>query len=78
MATNGNEHTTDKMRDNELGLDGTQSRDFETATKHMSHDEKHAAVRAAKFGYGPLAHIRSQAEAMLPGMQLLEIGKNWT
>ncbi|RMZ80684.1 hypothetical protein DV738_g2724, partial [Chaetothyriales sp. CBS 135597] len=40
--------------------------DFYQATSHMSYEEKHAAVRAAKFGYGPLAHLGDQAQNMLP------------
>ncbi|RMZ77097.1 hypothetical protein DV737_g4545, partial [Chaetothyriales sp. CBS 132003] len=56
----------DKLRDNEKGTNGIIRADFDKATHHMSHEEKHAAVRAAKFGYGPLAHLGSQAETMLP------------
>lgn len=40
--------------------------DLEKATSHMTHDERHAAVHAARFGYGPLSHMRSTAETMLP------------
>ncbi len=68
MATNG---TESKMRDNEMGADGVSRNDFENATKHMSHEEKHAAAKAAKFGYGPLAHMGTNAEGMLPGKQTL-------
>ena len=67
MATNG---TESKMRDNEMGADGVSRNDFENATKHMSHEEKQAAAKAAKFGYGPLAHMGTNAEGMLPGMQI--------
>jgi uncharacterized protein len=40
--------------------------ELEKATSHMTHDERNAAVHAARFGYGPLAHMRSTAETMLP------------
>jgi uncharacterized protein len=45
---------------------GDPKADLEKATSHMTHDERHAAVHAARFGYGPLAHMRSTAETMLP------------
>jgi hypothetical protein len=45
--------------------------DLEKATKSMTHEEKTAALHAAKFGYGPLSHIRSDdARAALPGEHL--------
>ena len=66
--TNGG-YGTDKARDNEMGADGVTRNDFEHATKHMSHEEKHAAAKAAKFGYGPLAHMKSHAESYLPGQR---------
>ena len=40
--------------------------DIEKATQHMSHEEKRTAAAAAKFGYGPLAHIRTSDIATLP------------
>ena len=40
--------------------------DLEKATKGMSHEEKHTAVNAARFGYGPLAHFNT-SEGALPG-----------
>lgn len=48
---------------------GTATQDFEKITRGMSHEEKQRAVHAGRFGYGPLAHIRTNdvAEAMLPG-----------
>lgn len=47
---------------------GTEHRDFEKLTQHMTHEEKRRAVQAGRFGYGPLAHMRThEAEAMLPG-----------
>lgn len=40
--------------------------DIEKATQHMSHEEKRTAAAAAKFGYGPLAHMRTSDIATLP------------
>jgi hypothetical protein len=45
---------------------GAGSAELEKATTHMTADERNAAVHAARFGYGPLAHLKSQAESMLP------------
>ncbi|KPI45886.1 Acetate permease A [Cyphellophora attinorum] len=45
---------------------GNTSAELEKATTHMTADERNAAVHAARFGYGPLAHLKSQAESMLP------------
>lgn len=45
---------------------GTQSHDFQQATKHMSAEEKHKATQAARFGYGPLAHFNTNNEGVLP------------
>lgn len=42
------------------------TQDFEKATRGMSHEEKHAAQQAARFGYGPLAHMRTNLDATLP------------
>ena len=70
MATNG--PTSEKMQDPEMGSDGVSRADFEHATKHMSHEEKSAAAKAAKFGYGPLAHMKTHAEGMLPGKNSIE------
>jgi hypothetical protein len=44
----------------------SQAKDFEAATRGMSHEEKTAAQHAARFGYGPLAHMRTNNEATLP------------
>lgn len=47
---------------------GTATQDFEKVTKHMTNEEKRRAVHAGRFGYGPLAHMKTNdAEAMLPG-----------
>jgi succinate-acetate transporter protein len=40
--------------------------DIEKATEHMSHEEKRTAAAAAKFGWGPLAHMRTSDMAALP------------
>jgi hypothetical protein len=49
-----------------LGINGNP--DLEKATKNMSHDERNTALHAARFGYGPLAHIRTaEGESTLPG-----------
>lgn len=52
------------------GQNGTSHQDFEKATQHMSHQEKNTALHAARFGYGPLAHMRTNNnsnETTLPG-----------
>lgn len=46
---------------------GTIYHDYVTATQHMSHDEKHKATQAARFGYGPLARFHTTDSSMLPG-----------
>jgi succinate-acetate transporter protein len=71
-ATNGgytNGHTNGHTNGTTNGHRNTSNdpkADLEKATTHMTNDERHAAVHAARFGYGPLAHMRSQAETMLP------------
>jgi uncharacterized protein len=60
MATTANNHTDNTV------LSNGNSVDVEKATQHMSHEEKRTAASAAKFGYGPLAHIRSSDLATLP------------
>lgn len=47
---------------------GTATQDFEKITHGMSHEEKQRAVHAGRFGYGPLAHMRTNdaTEGMLP------------
>ncbi len=52
------------------GNPSSESHDFEKATRGMSHEEKHAAQNAARFGYGPLAHMRTNNEATLPGKSI--------
>lgn len=47
---------------------GSLHHDFEKLTHGMSHEEKQRAVYAGRFGYGPLAHMRTnEAAGMLPG-----------
>jgi len=46
--------------------DGINGQDFEKATQHMSHDERETAKKAARFGYGPLAHMNTNATGTLP------------
>lgn len=50
---------------------GTDHQDFEKLTNGMSHEEKQRAVHAGRFGYGPLAHMRTNdpTESMLPGKE---------
>lgn len=46
---------------------GTAHQDFEKLTQHMTNEEKQRAVHAGRFGYGPLAHMRTNDTSMLPG-----------
>lgn len=62
MATTAQNHTE---HDNNVLNNGNPA-DIEKATQHMSHDEKRTAASAARFGYGPLAHMRSSDLATLP------------
>ena len=65
MSTVANDEHTDIAN---TATNGSSSHaDVEKATQHMSHQEKTTALHAAKFGYGPLAHMRTNAEALLPG-----------
>jgi len=41
-------------------------KDLEAATRGMTHEEKTTAQHAARFGYGPLAHMRTNIDATLP------------
>lgn len=45
---------------------GTQ--DIEKLTHGMTHEEKQRAIHAGRFGYGPLAHMRTNDTSLLPGM----------
>jgi hypothetical protein len=66
MATNV-DHTNHSNTPALNGDNATQAKDFDMATRGMSHEEKTAAQNAARFGYGPLAHMRTNNEATLPG-----------
>lgn len=59
MATTAQNHA-------DTALNNGNTADIEKATQHMSHEEKRTAVSAARFGYGPLAHMRNSDLAMLP------------
>ena len=50
-------------------VNGTTSHEgLEKSTSNMTQEERTAALHAAKFGYGPLAHIgTNDAKALLPG-----------
>ena len=61
MATTAHNHTDH----NNTTLSNGNAMDVEKATQHMSHDEKRTAASAARFGYGPLAHMRSSDLATL-------------
>jgi len=64
MSAQGNDVHTDRSNN---AVNGEANQDPEKLTQHMTHEEKQTAVRAARFGYGPLAHIRtSDMEASLP------------
>ncbi|EXJ81316.1 hypothetical protein A1O3_07606 [Capronia epimyces CBS 606.96] len=70
MATN-TEHNAFHNDANPATLNGANSdpatQDFEKVTRGMSHEEKSRAQQAARFGYGPLAHVRTaNGEATLP------------
>jgi len=64
MATSNHNYTnSDNAAPNQNGGNVT---DIEKATQNMSHEEKRTAAAAARFGYGPLAHIRTSDMASLP------------
>lgn len=60
MATTTQAHSDTTMHN------GNSPADIEKATQHMSHEEKRTAASAAKFGYGPLAHMHTSDMASLP------------
>ena len=63
MATTAAQANID--HDNTALHNGTNA-DIEKATQNMSHEERRTATSAAKFGYGPLAHMRTNEMASLP------------
>lgn len=62
--TNGTNGTTNGNTN-----DTTVRQDFEKATEGMNQEEKHVALHASRFGYGPLAHIQTNDTdgSLLPG-----------
>lgn len=68
MATNPDVHDTNATTMNGDNAAAPHTQDFEKATRGMSHEEKNVAQHAARFGYGPLAHMRTNLDATLPGM----------
>lgn len=67
MATN-QEHNQYENPASAQANGGTATKDFEKLTQHMTHEEKTRAVHAGRFGYGPLAHMKTNdPEALLPG-----------
>ena len=69
MATNLDHTATTNTAVN--GGDSAHAKDLEMATRGMTHEEKTTAQHAARFGYGPLAHMRTNIEATLPGESTL-------
>lgn len=57
MATNGNPNN-EGMTEAKLG--------HHKSPETMSHEEHETAQRAARFGYGPLAHMRTNESGNLP------------
>jgi len=64
MATNAEHNAVNNTANQTNGA--SANHDFASATKHMSAEEKATATRAARFGYGPLAHIRTDQSGTLP------------
>lgn len=70
MATIQQPNTVNNTSDQSInGTNGaTTTHDFEKATRGMSNEERQAATHAARFGYGPLAHMRTNDDGgALPG-----------
>lgn len=74
MATNGTTNGTTTNGNAYSNTDGHPNNPAMTEAKlglnrspeNMSHEEHDAAQRAARFGYGPLAHMRTTESARLP------------
>lgn len=66
MATNGVANSHQNGNSPTIAGSDTNHEDFEKATRGMSHEEKRNAASAARFGYGPLAHMRTNESAPLP------------
>lgn len=71
MATNEEHNDLSNGTTPALNGDNPAVQDFEKATRGMSHEEKSRAQQAARFGYGPLAHIRTDN---IPGGMLPAFG----
>jgi uncharacterized protein len=65
MATNGHYPTTNPMPTTNGHTSNSNPPDPKL-THQMTHEEHEIAQRAAKFGYGPLAHMRTNESARLP------------
>lgn len=77
MATEASTNHTNPDNAAVNGQNGVGHQDFEKATQHMSHQEKNTAMHAARFGYGPLAHMRTNNnESTLPGEHTLIYGQS--
>ncbi|KEF52598.1 uncharacterized protein A1O9_11441 [Exophiala aquamarina CBS 119918] len=57
MATNQEHNAVNNTATQ--NVNGTTSHDLDKATRGMSNEEKTTAAQAARFGYGPLAHVRT-------------------
>ncbi|KIX07051.1 uncharacterized protein Z518_05028 [Rhinocladiella mackenziei CBS 650.93] len=65
MSTNEDQNTTANTA-NQAANGGTSSQNIEKITQGMTNEEKIRAQHAARFGYGPLAHMRTDESAILP------------
>ena len=66
MATPATQANTDTANNYTNGTSSDPKAEVEKVTSHMNHDERRTALHAARFGYGPLAHMRTHAEDLLP------------
>jgi uncharacterized protein len=68
MASNGHHPTNHNLTTNGQpnGHTHPDTQPESKLTQQMTHEEHEAAQRAAKFGYGPLAHMRTNESARLP------------
>jgi len=58
--------TVNPVQNNVAAHDGINGQDFDKATQHMTHEERETAKKAARFGYGPLAQLNTNATGTLP------------
>jgi len=66
MSTNADHTDTANTAAGMNGDNSHHSAEFEKATRGMTNEEKQTAVHASRFGYGPLAHMRTNNDATLP------------